>query len=279
MIAKYDLIPMVDNEEIVHCINKHAAEDNKVINIHIKINTGLNRYVITPDETKNFIQRINKNCNNITVEGIYSHFQNPDYDPGFTKKQINLFSNIVDQLNKENIRPKIVHLANSSGTIKYSESHFDMVRCGSILYGLAHEEGEVNLPKGIKSLITFKSHIIKIQSVKTGESGGYGTNFIAKKDSTVAIVGAGYGDGISRGLKEVLIGGKKVPVVNYFMDSLMLDITDLKEEIHEFDEVVIVGSQGDENISWLDACKKLGSYTDEQIQRITKRVPRIYFYE
>lgn len=278
-IIQYDITPMVDNEKIIKILDQCASECNKVVDLHVKINTGLNRYGIKPEESVAFIRKIHEEYHHVIVEGIYTHFQDPDYNPEFTHKQIKCFNNIINKLEKENLRPEIAHAASSTGTIKYPESHYDMVRCGMILYGLQHEQGEKDLPEGIKPLLTLKGRVMKIQRIKAGETGGYGSSFIAKKDSKVAIVGLGYGDGVSRGWKEVLIAGKRVPVVNYFMDGLMVDISDLEETVKEFDEAVIIGSQGLENISWLEACKHIGSYADEQIQRIAERVPRYYFYE
>lgn len=274
-----NIIPMVDNEEIISILNKCAYENKKVVNVHVKVNTGLNRFGVNPNDVTTFIHKIHKNYPNIFVEGVYTHFQDPDYNQEGTKKQIETFNFIINQLEKENIRPEIIHASNSTGALKYPEAQYDMVRCGTILFGLEHEKGEKQLPKGMNFLLTLKSRILKIQYIKAGESGGYGSKFIAKKDCTVAIVGIGYGDGVSRNWKEVLIRGKRVPIVNYFMDGLMVDISDLGKNVQEFDEVVIIGTQENQCITWLEACENLNSYTDEQIQRITERVPRIYFYE
>jgi alanine racemase len=278
-IIKYDITPMVDNEEIIQALEKYASKYNKTVNVHVKINTGLNRYGIMPEKAVDFIHKIREEYSHLIVEGVYTHFQDPDYNPEFTYTQIKYFDKIINQLEQENLRPKIVHAAGSAGIIKYPESHYDMVRCGILLYGLEHEQGEKKIPEGIKPLTTLKGRIIKIQTIKAGQAGGYGNRFIAKKDSRVAIIGLGYGDGVSRGWKEVLIAGKRVPVVNYFMDSLMVDISALGQTVRELDEAVIIGSLGSENISWLEACKHLGSYSEELIQRITERVPRNYFYE
>lgn len=278
-IVRYNITPMIDNHKIIHALEKHAADKNKIINVHIKINTGLNRYGIRSDEAITFIKQIHKECPHINIEGIYTHLQDPDFNTEMTHKQIKCFDELIHNLEKENLRPKIAHVDNSSGILKYPEAHYNMVRCGIMLYGLQHKEGEITLPQGVTSLITLKAHILKLSTIKSGEVGGYGRNFVAKRDTKAAIVGIGFGDGVSRGWKEVLIAGNKVPIVNYFMDGIMVDITDLKEPVKELDEAVIIGSQGKEQITWEDACRPLGSYIDEQIQHITERVPKHYFYE
>jgi alanine racemase len=278
-VVKHDITPMVDNEEIIKALDKSALENNRIVNVHIKINTGLNRYGIEPEKVPDFIRIIQKKYPGVSVEGMYTHFQDAEFNTDFTNKQIKCFNEVIKQLEKQNLRPKIIHAAGSAGILMYPESHYDMVRCGIIMYGLEHKEGEKNLPKGVERLITLKGRIVRIQSIKAGEFGGYGNKFIAKKDTRAAIIALGYGDGVSRNWKEVLVGGMRVPVLNYFMDGIMVDISSLGESVKEFDEAVIIGTQGSESISWEEASKYLGSYADEQIQRITERVPKHYFYE
>ncbi|KHD36759.1 alanine racemase [Clostridium acetobutylicum] len=278
-VIRYNIIPMVDSKEIVEALNQSASQNDTIVKLHVKINTGLNRYGVNPENAVKFIREIHEKYLHVQVDGVYTHFQDPDYNPDFTYKQIECFNNIIFQLQKQKLRPRIIHAANSTGIIRYPEAHYDMVRCGTLLFGLEHEQGQRNMPKGIKALMELKGRIMKVRTIKAGEAGGYGSTFIAKKDSKVAIIAFGYGDGISRGWKEVLVAGKRVPVVNYFMDGLMVDISSLDETVSELDEAVIIGSQGNESITWLEACKSLGSYVDEQIQYITERVPKKYFYE
>lgn len=274
-----EIIPMVDNEEIVKAIETSAREENKVVNVHVKVNTGLNRYGVDPKDVVNFIRVINKNYNHIRVQGIYTHFQDAEYNSEFTKKQISCFDNVLKELEKEDLLPRLVHAAGSSGVLTYPQSHYNMVRCGIVLYGLEHQIGEKVIPKGVEPLVTLKARIIKINKIKPGEYAGYGSKFKAEKEVRVAVVGIGYGDGVSRGWKEVLINGQRVPAIAYFMDGIMVDITTIKEPVKEFDEAVIIGTQGNETITWEEACKSIGTYADEQIQRITERVPKHYFYE
>ena len=278
-VVKHNITPMVDNEEIIKALEKSASENHTIVNVHVKINTGLNRYGIDQGKAVSFIRRINEEYPQVRVEGMYTHFQDAEYNKEFTNKQIKCFNEVIYKLEKENLRPEVIHAAGSAGILMYPESHYDMVRCGIIMYGLEHKEGDKELPKGVEPLVTLKGRIIKIQFIKSGEFGGYGNKFIAQKDTTVAVIGLGYGDGVSRNWKEVLIAGIRVPVVNYFMDGIMADISSIKEIVSEFDEAVIIGKQGAENISWEEASKYIGSYADEQIQRVTQRVPKHYFYE
>lgn len=278
-IVKSDITVMLDNEKIAAVLEKSAVEHGKIVNVHLKVNTGLNRYGVESGEVPDFIRSIKAKYPHIKVEGIYTHFRDAEFNNSFTRLQIERFKNVLVILEKEKLRPQIAHAAGSGGILLYPESHFDMVRCGIILYGLEHKEDKRMLPKEVEPLMTIKSYVLKIEEIKPGESGGYGDKFIARRDSKVAIIGIGYGDGISRGWKEILVGGQRVPVVNYFMDGIMVDITDVKNAVREQDEVVIVGRQGDESISWEEACNNINVQMDEQFQRITERVPKNYFYE
>lgn len=278
-IVDHNIIPMVDNEKIVAALDKEAAMKDKIVTVHVKVNTGLNRYGIEADEVVRFIHMINEKYSHIKIEGIYTHFKDPEYNEQFTCEQIAKFNKVLKDLEEAGIRPLIAHAAASAGILMYQESHYDMVRCGLILYGLAHKPGEKLLPEGVKPIMSLRSKILKIDEIKEGHSGGYGNIFVAKRDSFAAVVGIGYGDGISRGWKEVIVAGEKVPVVNYFMDGLLIDITDIIDKVKEFDEVVIVGKQGNESITWEEACHNMNAYMDEQFQRITERVPKHYFHK
>lgn len=277
--VKYDITPMVDNYEIIEALEKSASQYSKKINVHVKINTGLNRYGIEYSQAYDFISRASKDYDHINVEGIYTHFEDPEFNPEFTRKQIERFDDLLEELERNKLRPEIAHASGSAGILIYTEAHYDMVRCGIILYGLEHKEGEKNLPDGVGPLITLKGRIMKLQIIKTGDFGGYGGEFVAQRDTRAAIISVGYGDGVSRGWKEAIVAGTRVPVISHFMDGIMVDISGLQQTVKEFDEAVIIGSQGTEHISWEEACQSIGTYADEQIQRITERVPKRYIYE
>lgn len=278
-VLKHDITPMVDNEDILIALEECACKQGKKVDVHVKVNTGLNRYGIDVKSALDFIKMIHKKYSYIEIKGVYTHFKDPELNPELTYTQLNKFNSLINNLEREGLRPPIAHAAGSAAILMYPESHLDMVRCGIILYGFEHKYGEKLLPKGVKSLMSLKSRILKIGEIKAGESAGYGGSFMADRDSYIAVVGIGYADGISRGWKEVLVGGKRAPVVSYFMDAILVDITNIEPKPKEFDEVIIAGSQGNETISWAEACHSMNAYIDEQFQRITERVPKHYLYE
>jgi alanine racemase len=274
-----DISPMLDSCAMAEKINNYAGKKGKTVNIHVKINTGLNRYGVLPEKALDFILTIREKYKNLNIEGIYTHFRDPELNLHFTEQQLKRFREVLSQLEKEGARPSIAHSSASGGILMYPEAQFDMVRVGILLYGVEYMTGKKILPGALKPVLSIKSNIIKLIDVKDGENGGYGDRFIAHRDSKLAVIAAGYGDGVSRGWKEALVRGHRVPIVNYSMDGIVADITEIQQEIEEFDEAVLVGKQGNEYISWDEACRGLDSEVDEQLQRITERVVKNYFYE
>ena len=275
-VVKHKITPMVDSLRFIQALDNSAKAAGQKAFVHLKVNTGLNRYGIEPHEVEDFLTQVKQQHVNIYVEGIYTHFRDAEYNGSFTRHQLKGFTTLLRSLEGKGLRPPIAHAAGSGGILMYPESHLDMVRCGIVLYGISPKEDDLIVPEGIKPIMSIKGHILKILSLKTNEYAGYGSKFKASRDSRIAIVGAGYGDGISRGWKNILIHGCKLPVTSYFMDGVMVDITDMQDLVKEYDEAVLVGCQGKEAITWEDACSALGVNPDEQLQRITARVPRHY---
>lgn len=274
-----NLTIMVDNLIICQEADRQARNQNKKMRVHIKVNTGLNRFGIDTDEVLDFARRIQSDYSNLEIEGIFTHFRDPEFDKAFTERQIQMFDGVLRVLEQEGLRPKLAHAAASGGILMYPEAQYDLVRCGILLYGEEYLKGRKVMPNKVKPITSFKSVITKLIQVRSGQHIGYGTGHVIARDSRIAIIGAGYGDGISRGWKQVLINGQKADVLNYSMDCLVIDVTDIVGTVKEYDEVVLIGRQGEEQLTWEDACYGLDSEVDEQLQRITNRVHRTYYFE
>ena len=278
-VVKYDLTIMLDNEMIAEEVNKCAEKYNKTVKVHIKVNTGLNRFGIEPIKVPEFIKSLKKNCDNLEIEGIYTHFRDPEFNKPFTDAQIAIFNGVVESLEKEGIRPPLAHAAATGGILMYPEAHYDMIRCGILLYGEEYLKGQRVLPDEVLPLTSLVSRIIKINEVQAGQTIGYGDRSTATRKCRIAVIAGGYGDGVSRGWKQILINGQKVPIVNYAMDCIEADITDVTGVVREYDEAIFIGHQGNECMTWEDACYGLNTEVDEQLQRITNRVQRNYYFE
>lgn len=278
-VVKYDLTIMLDNETIAEEVNKYAMKYNKRAKVHIKVNTGLNRFGIEPTKVPEFIKNISMSYDSLEIEGIYTHFRDPEFNKSFTDNQIAIFNKVLGRLEEEGIRPPLVHAAATGGILMYPEAHYDMIRCGILLYGEEYLKGKRIIPDGVMPLTSLVSRILKINEVKTGQAIGYGDRSIATRKCRIAVIAGGYGDAVSRGWKHVLINGQKMPIVNYAMDCVEADITEAQGIVSEYDEAVFIGHQGNECVTWEDACYGLNTEVDEQLQRITDRVTKNYYFE
>lgn len=256
---KKNISIQLDNIELAQKIEKLKL--NGKINVHLKINTGMNRFGVS-----NYIQfkkLINfvVNSKNINLEGIFTHFATKLDNKKFINIQYSKFKKYVKYAKKINSNI-IAHCANSCATINICSMQMDMVRCGYALYNKMN-----NSPIKLENVLSIKSKIVNIIKIKKGESVGYDRSFIAKEKTVVAVVPIGYADGFDRRLSnnfKVLINGSFCNVVGRVcMDVFMVDITK-KPNIKLFDEVTLLGldNYGNE-ISLIDYANALGTSTYE----------------
>lgn len=224
---------------------KEYLSFNSDINIHIQVNTGLNRYGFKSiSDFKKVLSMIEKN-KNIKLEGLYTHFATKASDIVFIKKQFLKYNQFKSLIKDKNV---IFHVANSYATLYDKNLHQSMVRNGFLMYG----EFENNI--GNKPILSIKSHLVNISYIKKNDTIGYDRTFKADKAMKIGVVPIGYADGMFRDLSNnfhVLIGGKKCKIVGLIcMDVFMVDLTDV--DAHLYDEVVLLGRQGKEKITLQD---------------------------
>ncbi len=251
-IVKYDIIATVCDVEAAAELSKAAIRNLKPVKVHVKVNTGMNRLGISPDTTASFIKEIGA-MPLVNVEGMFTHFSCVGTNQEITDLQLERFRHAIDLAEKENVRPNIVHASNSMATRTLPESHFDMVRCGGALYGL----------QGFGTpVLSWKTSVAHINDVAPGEGVGYGALYRPTVPRKVAAIPVGYGDGLPRGPDDtwqgVLIKGHFAPVRGpVCMDQAMVDVTDIPG-VQPGDEVVLLGKQGDLEISLDDAATWCG---------------------
>ena len=279
---EHDISVSVFNLDLAVQISKIAKELDIQANIHIKIDTGMNRFGFKPShESFDDILSISK-LENISVQGIFSHFATADSDDAtFAKYQFNLFNDTVEKLSSLGLDIPIKHMANSAAFLGNGSFHLDMVRLGILLYGLppcSSSKGELNLEKmGILPALSFKSHIAHVKDIKKDESIGYGQNFVAKGDMKVATLPLGYSDGVPRALSNrgnVLINGHKCPIVgNVCMNQMMVDVSGTNDA-QIGDEVILIGIQGGQSITPQDWAVDAGTINYEIVAAIPQHIPR-----
>jgi len=253
-IVDYNLTQTICTKELTQSINNYAKKKNKIVLVHIKIDTGMGRFGLWHKQAISFIKNISK-LRNIRIEGLYTHFPSADIDKEFTNYQIRIFNALKNKLKKSKIDVPLYHTANSIGIIDYKNSHLNLVRPGLMLYGI-YPKG--NLKIKLKPVMSFKTKIIYIKRVPAGRSISYARTHIAKKPTTIATLAVGYSDGYLRSLSnraEVLIRGKRCKVVGRIcMDQTMVDLGNLRG-IKIGETAVLVGKQKNEQIT-LDELSK-----------------------
>jgi alanine racemase len=253
-----------------------AVKINKRISFHLQVDTGMGRVGALPEAAYPLLQKIAQSSE-VRMTGMYTHFAVADTDPVFTKIQIDVFTKIV-RFSKVNLGLRfIVHSANSAALFKYKKSHLDMVRPGLSLYGLNPFKHSDRFLK-LKPVLSWKTKIAFLKKVSAGFCVSYGRTFVASKTSIIATLPVGYADGLNRLLSnrgDVLVGGKRCPIVGRItMDMTMVDVSDVKGVLLG-DEVVIIGTQGSEQIKTDELAKLQDTINYEVTCAISSRVPRI----
>ena len=256
---------------------RHRAPSQS-LNVHLKIDTGMGRIVLLAAEFNSWLPKI-KTLKALKIEGVFSHFSHAESVEGsYTRQQLRTFQGIVERLRAEGISPSLVHLANSAATITLPQAYFDMVRPGLMLYGI-YPSPAMASQICLKPVLSWKTRILQLKKVPAGSSISYGQTFVTKRESFIATLPIGYADGYPRLLSnrgEVLVTGKRAPVAGRVcMDLTMIDVTDIGK-IQQGDEVVLLGRQGDAEISANDMAPWAYTISYEILTSIGARIPRIH---
>jgi alanine racemase len=273
-VLDYDLTQTVADFNLAKEISHAAMEKQKTALLHLKIDTGMGRIGCAPDNALEIGKKISV-LENIMLEGIFTHFPVSDEpDSDFTRKQVKIFKHLIEQFEKEDIKIKYKHSANSGGILNYKESIFNMIRPGLIAYGYRPSANCSNSIELIPSM-TFKSYIIFNKKVKKGTGLSYGLTYKTKSDTNIATVPVGYGDGYSRFMSnkgKVIINGKLYPVVGRIcMDQILIDLGN--DEYLLGTDVVLFGK---EEITAETAADWIGTVPYEVTCAISKRVQKVY---
>lgn len=276
-LIAYNCEPVVCTREMVDALSSDAQKMGKYAAIHVKVDTGMGRIGIRPDEVPTFLEYCCA-CSGIHVRGLMSHFSRADEsDKTFSHRQIEAFKQAIEVVRKYGI--EVHHMANSAGIIDLPDSCFDAARPGIAVYGLHPSREMVNpLVNELKPILEWKSRITFLKEVPEGTGLSYGHIFITRSSSLIATVPVGYGDGLNRNLSgemDFLVCGTRCPQVGRItMDMSLVDVTALRGRVKLGDEVVIIGSQGRELVSADELADKLGTINYEIVTCISHRVPR-----
>jgi alanine racemase len=277
-LVAYGCEPVVCTGEMVEALGAAAGKAGKRVAIHLKVDTGMGRLGIRPEEVLSFLDRC-RDFPSLWVRGLMSHFPRADEsDKSYSLEQMARFQKVIEATRGYAI--EVRHMANSAAILDLPGSHFDAARPGIALYGLRPSPGIANPCVGeLKPVLEWKTRITFLKEVPAGIGLSYGHTFHTARPSLIATVPIGYGDGLQRNLSnklEVLVRGVRCPQVGRItMDMSLVDVTAVRGRAALGDEVVIVGRQGNEEITADELAGKLGTINYEIVTGISHRVPRI----
>jgi alanine racemase len=264
---------------------KSAGAKASRVPFHLKINSGMNRLGISPDEIDAFASAL-ADCRHIQLEGTFTHFASAeDFSARQTDDQERLFSKCLDRMRALGVSPGIVHLANSGAICARPSTYADMIRPGAILYGYYQsfdppqkgQEVRDRLP--IEPSLSLRARIITLRDLPPGQGVGYSARFVTERPSRIAVINAGYADGVSRQRTNrgcALVRGRRVPLVGAIsMDLTTLDVTDLPD-VKLGDVVTIYGKDGNDAMVVSDIAREIGTVTSDLLCALGRRVPRYY---
>lgn len=271
-----DICLTVFDSQTAEAYAKRAQAIGCELRVHAKVDTGMGRLGVLPDAAVDFIRWL-MTLPGLKVEGLYTHFARADEsNPAPTLEQIRRFDGILETLTIMNLRPRWVHASNSAAIFNIPQARYDLVRAGIALYGL-HPSPETPLPPSFRPAMALKARLVSIKTLPPGSGVGYGHRYVTQDHERIGVVAAGYADGIRRILgNEVLIHGKKAPVLGTpCMDQIMVQLDDVIEAMPG-DEVVIFGGQGGNFISVEEVARRWGTINYEVVTNMMARLPRIY---
>lgn len=291
-LLKYELTPVVHRCEQLQDLERAVARGGarKHFTFHLKIDTGMNRLGIAPSDIECFARQLAKR-KHLRLGGVLTHLASSEAFSATpqgeqTPRQQERFFAAVEHLRKLGVDPGVVHLANSAAIAARPETWADMVRPGVILYGYhpgydpQEKRGEAERTLPLRPVMSLRTRIISLRRIQTGTAVGYNARFVAPRPSVIAVLAAGYGDGIHRSLSNgkgsVLVRGKLAPVVGIVsMDVTMIDVTDVPGA--EVGDVTTVYGVDGEHVHPANlVARSIGTVTSDLLCAITQRVPRIY---
>jgi alanine racemase len=276
-IFRFRLTPVIFRKDCLKMLSREAEKRRRKVKVHLKVDTGMGRVGVPLSLWPDFLREVRR-FPKIETEGILSHFSMTDEEKGFTQNQWRAFQRAVAIAQELGISSQYLHMASSATLTAFSGYAAGLVRPGIMLYG-SYPSPTFRSLISLKPVMTLKTRIHFLKSVPSGARISYGGTFTTKRESRIATLPIGYADGYSRHLSnhgEVLIHGKRAPVVGKVcMDFIMVDVTDIPR-VSVGDEVILIGQQGGEKITPEEIAEKIGSISYEVLCSIGKRVPRIY---
>ena len=270
------LTPTISSPGAARAVAAAAARHRQRVRYHLKVDTGMNRLGFRFDNLRRTLPEVLAS-EHLELDAVFTHFATAD-DPASTlfDEQRQRFERVLADLPALGAHPRYRHAANSAAVVRDSRVWFDRVRPGLLLYGMVPPPLTSTI--ALTPVMTLASRVTAVKGLRTGDVTGYGARFTAPKPTTIAIVPAGYADGLDlrlAGRGVVLIRGRRAPIVgSVCMDMLMVDVTGM--DVSPGDEVVFIGSQGGDTIDAREMAETIGTIPWEIVCRVGTRIERVY---
>jgi alanine racemase len=274
----HQLTPVISDAALIPALAKAAASFPTPYPVHLKVETGMSRLGLTQGELTELFER-SRFPTTLHLEGLMTHFADADGpSEETTEAQLTGFRRAIDIVTAGGFRVPLIHAANSAGAVRFPEAHFSLVRPGIMLYGYHTLPNSVAAPD-LKPVLSLRTSVAQIRTVQAGRKVSYNGTFTARQATRIAVLPIGYADGMSRHLSNrgcVLIRGRRAPIAGLVcMDMIMVDVTTIPG-VSVGDDVVIIGRQGDEQITADDIARWTGTIAYEVLCTIGPRIPRQY---
>ncbi len=280
-LVQEDLVATLYDLQVAQAWSHRAQALGTRIRVHVKVDTGMHRLGVYPEEALDFLAALAR-LPGLEVEGLFTHFSSADEaDKRYTLEQLLRFTELVAALAERGLRPPLVHAANSAATLTVPASHLDGVRCGIALYGL-HPSSETPLDSGFRPVLSWKARVAQVKRLEKGAPVSYNRTYVAPSPRMAAVVPVGYADGFPRAPRtwcHVLVHGRPAPILGRVcMDQTVVDVSEhfaAGQPVALGDEVVLIGRQGDVEVTAEAIAERLGTINYDVVSRILSRVPRV----
>jgi alanine racemase len=275
-VFDYNLTPTISTPGAGRSLQAAAEARGVRLGCHLKIDTGMNRLGLRFDNLEHTLPELVASPN-LDIHAVYTHFATADdVDNPLFQTQRERFEQVLARLPHLGVRPRLRHAANSAASLRDSRVWFDLVRPGLLMYGVVPPPLASTI--ALKPVMSLRSRVVAVKGVRPGEIVGYGARWTVPKPGRIAVVPAGYADGLDMrlaGRGYVLVRGQRAPIVgSVCMDMIMVDVADVQVETG--DEVVIIGDQGGERLDVREIAAAIGTNPYEVLCRVGTRIERLY---
>ncbi|HSX36330.1 MAG TPA: alanine racemase [Patescibacteria group bacterium] len=272
LLQKHSVVPVVGSLPFLKAVMSFNRKST--LGFHLKINSGLGRYGFSPEAMPEVLAALGDTAP--ALQGVLTHYSSAD-NPQKTKQEFDRFWQAFELIQNAGHTPRYIHASNSAATAWFDESQTNLVRLGLSAYGLQPSDTKL-LP--LAPTLRWCTRLTSISHAAKGDRAGYGGTWVAEQDSVIGVMSLGYSDGFRRTPRHqeyVLCGGKRLPIIgNVMMNHTILDLTDVHKELAVGDEIVVVGSQGSEQLTLEKVAEQLGTSNEEVVTTISPHLPRFY---